>query len=136
MGGGHRNGALRHPGATCRGVGGHQAVSMQPLLGTSIASDSYRSLSFPVCRHGTEDSFGRPPPHAPADSDGLSLQLSSLAPPLDAMALVLEQMALINSRMDAQAATIAAHRHREAQRDTPRTVPPTTPSNPSQVQYS
>jgi hypothetical protein len=43
---------LRHPGATCRGVGGHQAVSLQPLLDTSPASGPYRCLLLPVCRHG------------------------------------------------------------------------------------
>jgi hypothetical protein len=39
---GYKKGTLRHPGATCRGVGGHHAVSLKPLLGTSPASCSYR----------------------------------------------------------------------------------------------
>jgi hypothetical protein len=63
-------------------------------------------------------------PNAPADTADQSSQHNSLAPPLDPLALVREQMALINASLDAQAAKIAAQRHRDAQRATPRTDQP------------
>jgi hypothetical protein len=43
-------------------------------------------------------------------------------PPPDAIALVLEQMALINARMDVEATEIVAQRQGDAQRDNPRPV--------------
>jgi hypothetical protein len=36
-------------------------------------------------------------------------------------------MVLINARLDAQASDGDAHRHHDAQHDTPRDIPPTTP---------
>jgi hypothetical protein len=58
-----------------------------------------------------------PRPHVHADTADHSSQRSSLAPTLDTLALVLEQMALINSRLDAKTADTDAHRRRDAQRD-------------------
>jgi hypothetical protein len=68
-----------------------------------------------------------PPPHAPIDIDRHSYEQSSLAPTHDTPALVLEQMALINARLGAQATDIDVQHHRDAQRNTPRNAHPTTP---------
>jgi hypothetical protein len=38
LGGGYGKGTLRHPGASCRGVSGHHAISLKPSLGTVTAS--------------------------------------------------------------------------------------------------
>jgi hypothetical protein len=64
LGGGYKKGTLRHPGASCRGVGGHHAVSLKPLLSTSPAGGFYRCLFcelflFPFCRNGAENSLCR-----------------------------------------------------------------------------
>jgi hypothetical protein len=69
--------------------------------------------------------FDDPPHHADYE-EHISLH-SSLDPSHDALALVLLQMALINARLDAHATGDDAQRHRDAQRDTPRDVQPTTP---------
>jgi hypothetical protein len=91
------------------------------------------------------------PPLAPAETDDLNSQQSSLAPTPDTLALVLEQMALINARLDVQTADAAAafdvadahaaythvaQRRRDAQREPPRDdrpfgLPPTTSTTPS-----
>jgi hypothetical protein len=82
---------------------------------------------------------------SPPDSHDPSSQQSSLVPTLDdTLALVMEQMALINARMDAQLADAAfvanaaanptvAQRRRDAQREPPRdghSVDPPTPPPP------
>jgi hypothetical protein len=83
-----------------------------------------------ACRYPSVDMasktrFDDPPPLA--NYEGHNSLHSSLAFSPNALALVLEQMALINARLDAQASNVDAHRHRDAQRDTPRDVQPTTP---------
>jgi hypothetical protein len=41
LGGGYGNGALRHPGALGRGVGGHQAGSVKPPLGIIVNTSDF-----------------------------------------------------------------------------------------------
>jgi hypothetical protein len=67
-----------------------------------------------------------PPFDAPADPANQSSRHSSLDGPYDAIALVLEQVVLSNTRMDTQAIETVAQRQRDAERDTPRLVHATT----------
>jgi hypothetical protein len=63
VGGGNRKYTLRRPGATCRGAAGQHAVCLEPLLGTSAASEFYRSLSLPfnvIVQNGAEAPPGGP----------------------------------------------------------------------------
>jgi hypothetical protein len=93
---------LRHPGATCRGVGGHHAVSLKPLLGTSPVSGF---LPLHVVMFVLSSAAMAPktrsadfPPATLADSLDLRSLQSLLAPAPYTLALVLKQMALINAQ--------------------------------------
>jgi hypothetical protein len=86
-----------------------------------VLTAAYRYLSVTMAPKTRSTNLS---PNAPADTADQSSQQNSLAPPLDPLALVLDQMALINASLDAQATETAAQRHRDAQRDTPRTDQP------------
>jgi hypothetical protein len=53
--------------------------------------------------------FSDSPLVSPHDSHDLGCQESYVVPTLDTLALVLDQMALVNARMDAQSANAVAH---------------------------
>jgi hypothetical protein len=64
-----------------------------------------------ACRYPSVDMALKPRSDDPpplADSEGHNSLQSSLAPSLDALALVLEQMALSNARLDAHASDAVA----------------------------
>jgi hypothetical protein len=110
---------LRRPGAACQGAVGYEAVSLEPLLGTSAASGftvASRYLSAPPFTMAPKLRTARPPADTPNDLEETSHHNTRdiFSPPPDGIALVQEQMALINARLNARAIEIVAHRQRDA----------------------
>jgi hypothetical protein len=121
-----RKGTLRRPGATGRGAVGQYAISQELMLGTGVASGFYHCLSLHIgatVRNGAEASLSgtaRQHPRQCSRGQLLTQHLGHLLSPPDAIALVPEQMALINAQFDAHAIESAARRQRDALRDIPR----------------
>jgi hypothetical protein len=125
---------------TPRGYGPRGRRAIGRLSETNVGYKSglwLLPLHVATCRHLSAPSFtmapkprsAEPAMDAHADLEDKSSQYSSLDQPLHAIALVLEQMALVNARMDAHSTAITAHRQRDAKRDTPRHVQSTTPTH-------
>jgi hypothetical protein len=97
------------PGTTDRGAVGQHAVSHKPLLGTSAGSNFHRCLSLHVTTPFTMPPklcTAEPPANNHDDLEEQTPHQSTRdisSPPPNATALVMEQMALINVRVDAQA---------------------------------
>jgi hypothetical protein len=118
---GYGKGALRHPMASCRGVGGHRPSLCIPLLGTITASEFFH------CPVGYLSFLGMAPKSKPApaaSADDTAAASSHCDPPSansasDNIRLVMEQLQLLHARMDDQARMQSELLRRDALRDHP-----------------